>query len=163
MPVSSGKRHCSKSKSMDACLDECHRKKIERVCNCSPAAWSSFLSNTNLTRCHFSDYNRCAQFLVSSGAGPCELNCFPHCTRTSLQSISNTNYQTIEDNVANISLTVNSFEYLSYKEEYKFTRTDFISEFGGILGLWIGLDFLAFMDLIYWLICKGCHIFRQFL
>ena len=159
MSVSSGVRQCSVSKSMDTCRDACQQKKIERVCNCSPAIWS----NTNLTRCHLIDYKRCVKDLISNETDLCELSCVPHCTRISFKNTASGNEQAIKHNVANINLTMSSFEYLNIKEVYKYTVTNFISEFGNVLGLWIGLDIIVFVDLLYWLVCKYCHIIRQFL
>jgi hypothetical protein len=60
--------------------------------------------------------------------------------------------QTINANTSVININFINFQYFIYAETLMYPTSQFISTLGGILLLWVGLDFLFFIQLLYWII-----------
>jgi hypothetical protein len=51
-----------------------------------------------------------------------------------------------DDCSAAITIAVSSFEYSVYTERFQWTFYTYTSGMGGILGIWLGLDFVCFIE-----------------
>jgi hypothetical protein len=95
----------------------------------------------------------------------CSAGCLRSCTRIQYgQAVNfnasaqtkngnfNSEVQTISPDTSVLNINFISFQYLIYAETLMYPTSAFISTLGGFLLLWVGLDFLFFIELLYWII-----------
>jgi hypothetical protein len=153
--------NCSQEKTQADCKDDCRIEMIQKYCNCTPVSWSR-LNSTNKEYCTLDKYFSCFQY---SGSGEpnnldfqkdlasCSGGCLPSCTRIRYQQYYPFRAHSTGPNIAKTTIQIQQFSYFAYLEDYSYTFSTYISEFGGDIGLWVGLYFLIFVEIFYVALC----------
>ena len=61
-------------------------------------------------------------------------------------------YQQLKESIASININYNQLGYTQIKEAQKITAIDLATNIGGTMGLFLGLSFLSFIEIIELLI-----------
>jgi hypothetical protein len=159
IPYSRGTHKCSADTTLDDCQDDCRITTIRKLCNCTPASWSK-LATTATNFCSLDDYENCLQ-TADNFTPKCSAGCLRSCTRIKYQQVQVFNFnssvqaidravQTINGNTSVININFLNFQYFIYGEAFAYSTSEFFRAFGGILVIWVGLNFLFFAELLYW-------------
>lgn len=72
------------------------------------------------------------------------------------EHLNNATYRRSENSVAKISILFKDDDFMFSKRTQVYSFTAFLANFGGILGLFLGVSVLSFIEIIFFL------MFRQF-
>uniref|UniRef100_A0A914XHH7 Uncharacterized protein n=1 Tax=Plectus sambesii TaxID=2011161 RepID=A0A914XHH7_9BILA len=89
----------------------------------------------------------------------CATECVGSCEQIRYRAVKEIAAMQLNETKALITLSIQSFDYPVFMEQYLWTSEQFIGALGGILGLWVGLDFVI---LIRWLIFKPVYFVVDF-
>lgn len=53
----------------------------------------------------------------------------------------------------NIMINIKMY-FLEYQKDLRMTTSDFISNIGGLFGLFLGCSFISFFEIFYWVVIK---------
>ena len=160
LPYSNGVVKCSTEKTLENCQDDCQIETIQNYCNCTPVSWSKLASTATSEFCTLDKYMNCVRlFSISSQnylnieneSSSCSSRCLPYCK--SIRYEEQFHVGQIETNHAEIVIRILQFPYFVYSEDVVYTFLSFISELGGDLQLWLNLDFLIFMHILFFTLC----------
>ena len=76
-------------------------------------------------------------------------------------SLALSSWTSFYSNIYMLFEIVNSFFHPEYEKAPKMTWLDFISSFGGICGLCLGISFVSVTELVYWFTVRFCGTFVQ--
>jgi hypothetical protein len=76
------------------------------------------------------------------------LQCLPPCNQPNYEMQQKNSGGYSDSQFASIQLTVESFTYASYTENYVWGVEDIIGALGGVISLWLGIDIKMSMELI---------------
>ncbi|CAD5221371.1 unnamed protein product [Bursaphelenchus okinawaensis] len=142
------------------CRSRCRYEHIKGLCQCVPISLADLVENDedenakNLTYCN---YQKCDIKDDNFDELECTKKCVRDChqliysiktfQRGRVVMLSPEGKPAVADNVLSMALQFGSFEYLKVEQEYAFTFASFIGEFGGALGMWLGLSILSVLQL----------------
>ena len=118
---------------------KCRARLIRRLCNCTAASLPIREMSSLSDECTLAVYQNCLKYYASDDF-ECRKNCSRSCKREIYQWKYDKARCTGNDNHINLILRVEDFGYAIFEEEYEWTFEEFLGEFGGNLGLWMGLD-----------------------
>ena len=154
-----GEHKCSQETTFEDCQDDCRIAWIQKNCHCTPVSWSSLMA-TNGQYCSLDNYMNCFQPSMGSGEtymnfqidlSSCSSKCLPYCTLIRYEEQRQAS-STHADH-AEIIIKIQQFPYFFFSETFALTFSSFISQFGGYLCIWVGLDFLIFLQVFYKFMC----------
>ena len=62
----------------------------------------------------------------------------------------NPTYNAYEKDIAMVNFYFDKSSILQYIRQERMTKVDYISQIGGLLGLFMGISFISCIELIYW-------------
>ena len=62
----------------------------------------------------------------------------------------NPTYNAYEKDIAMVNFYFDKSSILQYIRQERMTKVDYISQIGGLLGLFMGISFISGIELIYW-------------
>ena len=62
----------------------------------------------------------------------------------------NPTYNAYEKDIAMVNFYFDKSSILQYIRQERMTKVDYISQIGGLLGLFLGISFISGIELIYW-------------
>ena len=62
----------------------------------------------------------------------------------------NPTYNAYEKDIAMVNFYFDKSSILQYIRQERMTKVDYISQMGGLLGLFMGISFISVIELIYW-------------
>lgn len=151
--------------SKQACIVDCLHTQIAAECHCTylPNVFSPDSPEyAGLPACRLKDL--CC--VVSSTTHPRHCNCPPSCEATSysttvsysafpalndiqyLSSVGDKDF--LENNLLGVTVFYESLDSMTYVNYDAYTVTALLSDYGGLLGLYLGIGFLTFINLILW-------------
>ncbi len=95
----------------------------------------------------------------------CEENCPEACSSYSFTLSSVWDYDNARINTTRFEIGIDTFDYAMFNETYKWTMESFLGEFGGALGVWLGIDLikvLRFVTTIFLFTTKMPEIFEEY-
>lgn len=135
------------------CVEACINQEIEASYNCSV---QSYYTHRELDACYsriksLQEYNTYPHALITEFGGYCTAECSRECQtiKFGLQVVNS-----VEESVnqTQLSFYVNDFSTLEIKQSAKITSFDLISSIGGLLGVFVGVSFLSFMEIFEFII-----------
>uniref|UniRef100_A0A914XKI0 Uncharacterized protein n=1 Tax=Plectus sambesii TaxID=2011161 RepID=A0A914XKI0_9BILA len=144
LPEVNGVEQCSMT-SVHTYRYNCRVDYVRQMCGCEPTAWpgtaaveKQYCSLRKLETCQLSpdvDFSNCSTSIYPT---PCQLGAYQATIAT---TPLNTAY-------AKVTLQLlDRPSYPSYEETLPWTTETFVGAFGGVLGMWIGLDALVLFEL----------------
>ncbi len=76
----------------------------------------------------------------------CQENCLDPCRTTNFILDSVSHFKNTRENGTKIELVMASFDYPMFLETYMWTMETFLAQFGGALGLWLGISFISILQ-----------------
>ena len=65
-------------------------------------------------------------------------------------NIENPSYDAYEKDIAVVDFIFESNTVFEYRREQKMIFVQYISQIGGLLGLWMGFSFISAIEILYW-------------
>ncbi len=145
LPIVHGEARCSVSLSLDDCIAMCRINLIKNLCNCSATPWP-MLSSTTTETCDLQLYQSCLKFNGIDDSH-CASSCLGLCNRTAFKFYS---IQKIASyNSYGLQLTLKNMNYPVFEESFQWGINDLIGAVGGIIFLFLGLDFHSILNSFY--------------
>ena len=134
---------------------ECRAELIKRLCNCTAASLPIREVPSLSDDCTLAAYKNCLKYNANDDF-ECRKNCLRSCRREIYQWKFDNQYAIGNDNQSILILRVEEFDYAIFEEEYEWTFEEFLGEFGGNLGLWMGLDIKMVLGEIFSIVFVVC-------
>lgn len=142
---------CAPDLTEQDCEQQCRSNQIKELCGCTPITFSKNYESGTLVNCTMNKLENCSQYLRNEDKN-CTDECVSNCAQWHYaidvvklygQNIS------LHEKVQEVTMTMSSFDYIILTEEYTWTFESFIGAFGGVLGIWLGLDFGVLIELVF--------------
>jgi hypothetical protein len=138
---------CSVHTTQDECRQLCRTESIKKLCGCAPITFFKSFANAQYANCTFVDYEKCRKYLGKEDQ-QCRNDCLPSCTKWfyEIYAIGITDFY--EDS-SRITLFLPTFDFMIFEDAYSWTFEAFIGALGGVLGMWLGLDFSVLVEFLF--------------
>ncbi|XP_019631135.1 PREDICTED: uncharacterized protein LOC109475034 [Branchiostoma belcheri] len=143
-----------------------------RVQACVRSQWKRFESGEMNCTCNQACRDDAYELSISSAVWPSrqfqpyilrDLHMIQHLNRRNLPR----SYEDVRDNLVRVEVYYEELNYQSISEEWNYKEEDFLSDLGGLLGLYIGISFITLCEIIDFLLdmikllMKKCLVLRM--
>ena len=137
---------CSPDTTLEECERLCRINQIKELCGCAPITFNKTYASDTFANCTFNQYKNCSKNLENENK-TCTSSCVPYCEKWyyNVEMTSQEGQPTEQQ----LDMVMNVFDYLIVEETYKWTFETFIGALGGIMGIWLGLDFGTLVAFVF--------------
>ena len=163
LPTVNGVTRCSTNFSFDDCVATCRIKLIQKLCGCSATTWPKLLELTDIgIPCSLEQYRTCLNFNGFDDRN-CTSSCLDLCETTTYKFILSS---TVGDfpvpGSTSVTFSIKNFQYPVFEETLVYQTFDsFLGDFGGIIGLFLALDFFMIFNSLYNFVLFALRKFRK--
>ncbi|PAV62851.1 hypothetical protein WR25_15920 [Diploscapter pachys] len=131
------------------CKLRCRLAMIQDICKCTPMSLAHMVKDEpKLELCDYTDcpLTQSIAYNNTYDDEPCKKECKRPCEQTHYEIKVQAKGRLTHPNLTWIELHWGSFEYLTLEQGWKWSLTEFISQLGGSIGMWLGLSILSLIQ-----------------